>query len=140
MQAQNQFFNELVEKGPYVYLLVSADGRLKYVSPNAKDLFGYTSDEILRMRHHSKIPVQDLRNIKKGIHEVVSSPGIIRALNYQVQQKSGFHRWYEAVIVNMLENIHTNAIVIGNREITNRIQQETTFRNAATFLLKSFEL
>jgi PAS domain S-box-containing protein len=127
----------LTENARDIIAVLSADGRLVYVSGGLRNALGYTFEE----RHlHSVFEIahpDDVAAMKARFAELASGKIDRYSMEYRSRHKDGSYRWFETVYVSALDDPIINGIVVNARDITDRkaaesrlAQREEIFRLA----------
>ncbi len=133
-------FRALIEYSSDAIVLTDANGTIIYSSPSTKRVTGYSPEEQLKKSMVSAIYPKDQEKVKMFIKELVSSPGDqLLPITYRRINKNGSIPWMEGVGRNMLHNQNIKALVINYRDITERIEYETTIKQSKDELEIIFE-
>ncbi len=129
----------LIEDTQDIVTVVSADGRIKYVSGGAKSAFGYSSEEVRWSNQiYDYVHPEDAGVLRAKFRQLTA--GLISGFTCQhrVRHHNGSYRWLESSYVPALDNPLINGVVATSRDITERkqaenqlAQREEVFRLAA---------
>jgi PAS domain S-box-containing protein len=115
-------FDLLVENVTDVISRHSPDGTYLYVSPSAKALLGYKTEDLLHTNLYKFIHYDDIKKLKKIFNQRKenSHPQIVA---YRIRRKEGDYRWFESNIRTLYDE-KTKAILeiqAASRDVTDRI-------------------
>ena len=113
-------FRALIENAPDGIALVSHEGEFKYVSPAAKKIFFYDTDEPINRKPDDLTHPDDLPMVYENLSKLLADPSFVPVLQYRFHAKDGSWRWIESTFTNMLSEPSVEAIVINFRDINDR--------------------
>ena len=124
LHRKERHFRALIERAPDGVVLISSEGKFKYVSPAALKIFGYTEGI-----HMPSSPVQsthpdDLPLVLGVLSELIVNPGYLPVIEYRFLHADNSWRWIESSFSNLLSEPGVEAIVINFRDITDRKEAE----------------
>lgn len=90
----SDLFRELAEQSSDVICRVG-DNQAKYFSPACEKLFGWTSDEMMRLRPDEFFFAEDLGILAEGTDDLRSGRCEFRTCQVRVHHKDGSFRWVE---------------------------------------------
>ncbi|KRC35122.1 hypothetical protein ASE10_10670 [Lysobacter sp. Root76] len=107
-----------------VIVRMRADGERLYVSPSAKDILGWSPDEMLGSRWDLVHP-DDRDRQKSAMAEVIAS-GQAKTAIYRVRHKDGHYVWVEAVTrpIPSADRAGELDIIYAGRDVTRRVVAE----------------
>ena len=120
LQAREERFRALVENGTDGIALLSADGRVIYVSPSITEILGYTPAELRGQSGFEFIHPEDRKPARALIASSIAQPGVPLPLELRGRDKDGSWRDLELVVVNRLGDPSVAAVVTSFRDITAR--------------------
>ena len=123
-QRAEKRFQSLIEHAPDGIVLVTVDGKFKYISPSARRLFGYGPDEVITSGPLESTHPDDLPAVLTALNNLIQDPAQAPTLQYRFQHKAGSWRWIESTFSNLLAEPGVEAIVINFHDITERKQAE----------------
>ncbi len=112
----------LLQHSSDALLLLSAAGRVLYVSASTERILGYTGDELLNGDPSASIHPDDLPGVLRLLQELIPNPGALATAEYRVRHKDGSWRWLEASISNLLAEPAVGAIIFNYRDVTERVR------------------
>lgn len=101
------------------------DATYKFVSPSAREIMGYTSDELIGKSPYDFIHPEDIGRLKKGPHEGTLEGESVKNVEYRLRRKDGSYVWMESY-TNPISD-HNDDIVAfqtSSRNITEKKNEE----------------
>ena len=123
-------FKALIEKAPDGITLVGPDGRNRYVSPSAKNMFGYELEDVANSDPLEFIHPDDLTFVLGAMNDLIQNPEYVPTLEYRYKHKDGSYHWVESTFSNLLADPSVQAVVINFRDVTARKQTEVELRES----------
>lgn len=123
LKAENHF-RGLIEKAPDGIALINAEGRFTFISPAAKKMFGFSSDEIVEFHPDELTHPDDLPKVLDEVSKAFTDNSYIPTLQYRFRSKDGSWRWIESSFTNLFDNPDIEALVVNFRDVTDRRQYE----------------
>ncbi len=121
IKANEQRFRALVESGVDSVAILSAEGKLLYVSPTIEKVLGYTEEEALQLDLFSLFHQDDIAWAVKVWQQVLAKPGIpLPVRPSRMMHKDGNWRWLEGTLTNLLHNDAVNGIIDNFRDVTDK--------------------
>ncbi|MBA2611156.1 MAG: PAS domain S-box protein [Bacteroidetes bacterium] len=117
-------FRSLIENSSDMLTLITADGRMEYISPSVEKTFGYTNEENKTRKAMDVVHPDDAVLAAKTIENAFKTPGVPFASTIRNRKKDGTYIWVEGTVTNMLHVHGVNAIVANIRDITERKKAE----------------
>ena len=134
-------FRSLVQNASDIITVVGIDGVIKYESPAAERLLGYSAPERVGRQTLDHIPPQDQQHVRADIGSIVrAGPGATARPVFQYRAKNGELHWLEGLATNLLDDPSVAGIVINSRDITERLQTEAALKTSQDRLLSSEKL
>ena len=117
-------FRALTENAPDGVALIEGDGRMKFVSPAGRKMFGYSRDENPDIDPAEYTHPDDLPAVLAAFTQIVENPTQNPTLQYRFRHKDGSWIWIESTFTNLLSVKNVEAIVINFRDVNERRQAE----------------
>jgi PAS domain S-box-containing protein len=124
VQQMRDRFRALTENAPDGVALIDKDGRLKFVSPAGRRMFGYSQDEDIEINPAEHTHPDDLPALSSALTQLIENPTQHPTLQYRFSHKDGSWRWIESTFTNLLRVKSVEAIVINFRDVTERREAE----------------
>lgn len=138
IRANEERFRALVENTGDIIGIVSPAGKVEYLSPSARRILGYESNELSEMGT-ALIHPDDQEEIHRLVSELFARPGVLLQLRFRAKHKNHQWRWVEGSASNLGALQSIKGIIINLRDITLRMQLEEELRQKTYFLEKAQE-
>lgn len=115
-----QFYKAIFRNSSDFIQTVNAQGEVIYQSPAFYRLTGYYPDE---RKGHNVLEIvhpDDHEEALKFLALLLEKPGISLSLEVRILHKNGIWRWIESTATNLLQKSAVRAVVMNNRDITER--------------------
>lgn len=126
-------FQKIIENASDGIVLISAEGKFKYVSPSAKRIFNHPLDKRVEQEPHELTHPDDLPFVIETLNEIVKDPSKIQTIEYRFRDYNGEYIWIESTFNNLLNEPSVESIVINFRDVSFR-------KKAEKELLEKFKL
>ncbi|MCX6083136.1 MAG: PAS domain S-box protein [Chloroflexi bacterium] len=103
---------------------MSAEREIGYVSPTYPKFLGYTPQEMVGHFGMEYVYPEDLPFTTKAFRELLQTPAGKVIVEYRLQRKDGSYCWVETTAVNLLADPYVQAVVLNQRDISERKQAE----------------
>ncbi|MDF3077670.1 MAG: hypothetical protein K0S09_1559 [Sphingobacteriaceae bacterium] len=118
-------YRALIENGADVLVVLTANGKPKYVSPSITQVLGFTEHEALNLNLFDVLHPDDKEKTLARFAHCLQSPGIpLSGHEGRTKNKKGEWVWLEATMTNMLHDPSINGIVENFRDISGRKEAE----------------
>ncbi|MCF8244467.1 MAG: PAS domain S-box protein [Saprospiraceae bacterium] len=132
-------FRTLLENSHDGIAMLSAGGRLKYISPSVGRILGYTFEEMLEIGMPSLVHPDDLGIVISFSEKLASQYGKSSQINYRMKSKPGSWRWIHCHYTNMLHEPSIKAFVANYEDITETRALEFKLENTVHQLIEADE-
>jgi PAS domain S-box-containing protein len=126
-------FRALIENGTDLISLIGPDGTVLYASPSTRRILGYAVEEYLGRNTLELVHPDDLERLSGHLAELLQKPDDIVTTEFRLHHKDGSWRWTEGIGKNLLTEPGVRAIVVNNRDITERKQTEDELKRLKVF-------
>ena len=117
-------FRALIENCADRLGLIAADGTIQYASPSTRRILGYEPYDLVGTNVFLWVHPDDLMVLKFHFGELMHLPGASVNGQYRILHKDGGWQWMEFTATNLLADESVRAIVINERDISERKQSE----------------
>ncbi|HEY8599665.1 MAG TPA: PAS domain S-box protein [Thermomicrobiales bacterium] len=126
LRASEARFRALVQHSSDVTIIRDLDGTIRYMSPMAEQVFGYTVAELIGRNRADLVHPDDFAAIAASVARIQAEPGVHAPIEYRVRRRDGTWRFLEGTATNLLDEPGIEGIVVNARDITERklIEQE----------------
>ncbi len=119
-----KYYRTLIEKAPDGIVMLESDGKIRYASPSAYKMFGYSFDITEFPEPNESTHPDDLSSVLQKIEDIMLHPDHTAQVEYRFKKADGDWKWIESTFSNMLADPVLNAIIINFRDISDRKQIE----------------
>jgi PAS domain S-box-containing protein len=130
LERREAYYRRLIEQVKEVILVLGRDGRIRYLSPSYKNVFGFSIEEVLGRSAFDFLHPDDHERVGRLFAEGVDRPGHEVKTEYRILHKDGGWRLVEAVGRNLLDDPAVEGIVVNSRDITEERRAEGELRAA----------
>jgi PAS domain S-box-containing protein len=138
--ASEHRFRALVENSSDVIALLDALGTIVYVSRSVQRMMGFAPEEMVETCAFDHIHPEDVEPVRQVFAVLLKSPGVPMRAEYRRRHKDGTWRFMEATAINRLDDPAVGAIVVNERDTTERRQAEAEFRKLSSAVEQSADL
>lgn len=122
--ASENRFRSLLENGNDIISVMDKEFKIKYRSPTASRVTGWTDAEVLGKSRLESIHPDDREQIEEHLSAVLSDSSKPVSMVFRNLHKDGTFDWVEGVLMNMLDNEFVRGIVLNYRDINERKEAE----------------
>ena len=130
LRATEQRLATVVEHSSDLIVVLDDEGRVNYLSPASKRLFGRSTQDGIGMLGTDLVHPDDVERVIAKFAQLTGAPGASDMVTCRVLHTDGSYRWVEAVGRNLLDDPALPGIVLNIRDITDRVESEATLRAA----------
>ena len=123
-------YQALIENAPDGIVLLSNERQLKYASPSARRIFGYSPTEDLLKRPNEFVHPDDMNGLLLNLSKILANPNYVSTIEYRFLDKTGNWKWVETTFTNLLADPNVSAIVLNFRDITERKNAERALQSS----------
>ena len=113
----------LIKNSNDILVLVNEKGEQFFISDAAKNITGYSIDELLGTLEEVIYP-DDIVIVQQHWEKVVANKNVADSIQYRHKHKENGYVWFEAVAQNFLDHPAIKAVVANVRDITERKKAE----------------
>ncbi|MDN3656043.1 PAS domain S-box protein [Ferruginibacter paludis] len=129
--ANEKKFRKLVENGNDAFVILSPEGKGKYISSSVERLLGYSEAEAYELDLFSLTHPADLPEVAREFKKALQNPGIpIAGHTSRLLHKNGSWRWFEDTMTNLLDDPDIGGIVDNFRDVTERKEKEEEIKTS----------
>lgn len=130
LEASEEKFRILVKNSSDTLVILEADGTLRYISPSAEKITGFTVGELLPLRLPEIIHPDDLPRVMEAWQQMLTKPELSQTTQYRHMHKTKGWVYLEAVGQNFLTEPSIRGIVSSVRDISERQAAENALRDS----------
>jgi PAS domain S-box-containing protein len=124
LRASEARFRTLVQHAYELTIIRDLDGTIRYMSPAAERIFGYTAEELSGRNRLDLIHPEDAVRIADAVAAIQSTPGVHAPIEYRVRHRDGSWRLLEGTATNLMHEPSVNGILVNARDVTERVEAE----------------
>jgi PAS domain S-box-containing protein len=114
----------LLENASEVITIYEEDGTVRYISPSAERILGYSQDELMGKNDIIYVHEECVDNVNDMFKQLLDNPLEQVTMQFQFHRKGGDSVWLEATGANMLADPAIQGIIVNTRDITERRRAE----------------
>ncbi len=130
LQRREQYFRALIEHSSDVIAILSAEGKLRYVSASVEPMLGLKPEEATGRSILKSVHPEDIQPVSDNFARLLHNPGAIVQIELRVKDKDGNWRILETTATNLLQDPAVEGIVVNYRDITERKKAEEAIRES----------
>ncbi|MES2734576.1 MAG: PAS domain S-box protein [Bacteroidota bacterium] len=115
-----QFFKALFQNSSDFVQTINAEGRILYQSPTFYRLNGYQANEREGQSIFELIHPEQTAAARLFLQQLLENPAKSQSIQVKILHKDGHWRWIESTATNLLHEPVVKAMVLNNRDITER--------------------
>jgi PAS domain S-box-containing protein len=128
-------FRQLIENASEVVSILSADGRVRYVSPAVERVLGLPADDLADVPSTELVHPDDAPKLRNALTETADHPGrLVGSVQLRCRHRDGSWRLLEAVFKNLLGQPGVDGIVIYSRDVTEQNLAEEALKSYTDML------
>ncbi len=120
LKLSEQRFKALIQEGSDLVTIVSSEGEYYYISPNYKQILGYTEKDLIGNNAFNFFHPEDIELLQKEFSQL-SKDKRVKSSPYRFKRKDGSWCWLQSVGTNLEEDKTINGIVINSVDITDLV-------------------
>ena len=128
IQRSEARFRALIENSFDAVCLLDADGVLRYASPAATRILGYSSHELIGRDACTLVLPEDWPLARQRLGELIALPGQTLTVQLRAIRKDGDVIWTEHFGTNLLADPSVGAVVVNFRDFTGQKRFEQILR------------
>jgi PAS domain S-box-containing protein len=137
MPATFQGFRHLIENNPDAISLVDRRGSILYGNGSTARILGYQPEELLGRNCLELIHPEDRDDASRALQDVMAKPPRSRQWDARVLRKDGNFSWVQNTVSNFLSEAEVRAIVVQQRDISDRKAAEAERQRSVEELARS---
>jgi PAS domain S-box-containing protein len=130
LRQSEQRFRALIEKSFDAFVLLTAEGTIRYASPAVVRILGHTPDQVVGQHATAWSHPDDVAALQAQLESCLRQPGQTVTVQQRCRHADGSWRWVEATGTNLLDDPSVGAIVCNFRDITEQRRAEEALRES----------
>ncbi len=139
LEERKMLFRTLLENSHDGIAMLSAGGRLKYISPSVSRILGYSFEEMSEIGTANLVHPNDLPAIINFVDELIPKYGEAGEIYYRMKSKKGDWRWVHCHYTNLLHEPSIKALVVNYEDVTEQRELEIDLENTVHNLIQADE-
>ncbi len=128
-------FRSLVQNSSDIITVLDPDGTIRYQSPSAQRILGYTPEAMVGTNVLAPLHPDDKAEVEAALARLINSPeGEPISASYRYQTAQGHWVHLESVGSNRLADPVVHGLVIASRDVTERVRDKATLRQQNLYL------
>ncbi|MBA2449103.1 MAG: diguanylate cyclase [Chloroflexi bacterium] len=127
LRQSEERFRSLVWNASDVIVIHEADGRMRYQSPAAERVWGYSAEALRAGTAFDFVHPDDLVKAQELFAQALTSPRLSLATELRLRQVDGSWAHFEAVVNNLLTDPAVNGILVTYRDMHRDIAERRAF-------------
>src|SRR5205807_2259588 len=116
LQSSERRFRGLVQNASDIALICDREGRIMYVSPAIRRVFGYEPEAMVGNTRWGFIHPDDLELVTAAWEATLATTVPLAPIEYRVSHADGSWRWVELVVANRLADPALEGVVLNLRD------------------------
>ncbi len=125
-----QRFRSLIDNAADPILILSKDGKLRYLSPANERALGYPASELVGTDGKLLMHPDDRKRVAKVFGALLEHPDQAGQAQYRLRHKDGSWRTFSSVARNLIADRAISGIVVNSRDITAQAALEEQLRHS----------
>ncbi len=139
LERSERHFRALIEKSSDTIGIVSEQGDVLYVSPQAERMFGFEASHWIGANIFFWIHPDEVKKVRENLKELKKAPGCSATGEVRVLCKNGSWRWVETTVSNFLDDPGVRALIVNVRDISERKQSERALQRFQAIVESSID-
>lgn len=123
-------FQLFADNFPDIITITEPDGTICYANPTVKKILGYEPTEKIGKNIFKRIHPDDQERVRELFNEVLTEPYRLSKSELRYSHQDGSWRFFDAIVINFLEDPVIRGILVHARDTTDRIESEKNLRRA----------
>lgn len=119
LEKSEKRFRAMVQSGQDLIALMDASFNINYVSPNYKNITGYSINRLIGLNGFELIHPDDYDSVLMEVSKI-QTQRIISLPHYRFRAFDGSYKWFETTLTNFLNDEDIHAIICNTRDVTKR--------------------
>jgi diguanylate cyclase (GGDEF)-like protein/PAS domain S-box-containing protein len=118
--------------------VLDADATIRYVSPAAERILGYSLEELVGTVALDYVHPEDIEFLSSSFAEALENPGVMSPIEFRLRRADGSWRHVEVIRNNQLDNPAVQDMVTTTRDVTERQRSEVKLRQSEERLRRQY--
>ncbi|MFB6300225.1 MAG: response regulator [Halobacteriales archaeon] len=117
-------FRKLIQHSTDVISIVDAEGRFQYITPSARQILGYTPDELRGEIGFDYVHPEDRPEAMTAFSNAIEDPDTVATVEFRFDHPDEGWIWLENRARNMVDDAIIEGFVVHTRDVTEHRQHE----------------
>lgn len=104
--------------------ILNSNGDIKYISPNIKDIFGVSQDEVYKQSIWQLLHKDEIEFIREGFLSILTRNETKRTVETKIVVENGIEKYIELTASNLISDPNIRGVLINFHDITERKLRE----------------
>ncbi len=127
-------FRAFVDNSTDLITLLDVDGRIRYQSPAASEMLGYTPSDLIGDAAISNVHPEDRDAVLTTFERAAEAPDATPQVEYRIEHADGSWRWLESHVNNQLGDPAIEGFIVNSRDITERVKRQDELERYETIV------
>ncbi|MFO0824618.1 MAG: PAS domain S-box protein [Gemmataceae bacterium] len=114
--------------------VITRDGRTTFITEAITRLSGRTPAELIGKSTFANVHPEDMTLVQLSFADTLAHPGLPTKVEFRLRRADGCWIWLEVLATNHLDDPAVDGVVINLRDVTERREVETQFRETRNLL------
>lgn len=137
LRESEERFRLLIENSTDIVTIMDRNGLIKYVSPSASRLLGYTSDERIGHKPFEFVHPADLETVTNAYQALINGTQSIQHIEYRYRRRDGSWVVFDTTVKTLFDDSGVAGIAAYSRDITERKRMEDQLSRLAAIVESS---
>ena len=130
LRQREERFRSLIENASDMITVMNHEAVIRYQSPSAERILGYSPDEMIGQSAFSYVHPDDMAKTREALGRAMQQPGVLVTLAVRLKHRDGSWRLIEAIGRNIRYDRAERQIVLNSRDITQASKLEEQLRQS----------
>ncbi len=130
LRKSEEYFRSLIENSYEVMILLSREGKIRYISPSIHRVLGYDPSERIGVDFRDRIHPDDLDRLSQEFKTLINKTNPSSVTRMRLRHKNGTWKYIEGSGFNMLDHPSVGGLVFNYRDVTERVLAEEELRKS----------
>ncbi len=121
LRHSEKYYSSLIRNAVDMIIVLNEDLTLRWGSPSARSITGYTPEEIYGKNILDFIHPDDVQAGREALERILADPAQQSRIMVRFRHKDGSWHYHEAVESNLLSDPAVEGIVLNSRDVTDRV-------------------
>jgi PAS domain S-box-containing protein len=130
LRKSEDYFRSLIENSYEVMILLSREGKIRYISPSIHRVLGFEPNERIGVDFRDRIHPDDLKRLNEEFKTLINKTNPSSVTRMRLKHKNGSWKYIEGSGFNLLDHPSVGGLVFNYRDVTERVMAEEELRKS----------